>query len=72
MTPACSIVRRESQTTPEESVARLRTVEIYDLTCHACQHPVMVPVAVVAENVGNCPQCGTRLEIRWKVTDAAA
>jgi len=53
------------------STQRPRGFEVYELTCNACRQSV-VSVDAVRENAGQCPRCDARLEIRWRMNDAAA
>jgi hypothetical protein len=43
-----------------------RAFEVYELSCHSCQHVVVFPVAAAYENIARCPRCGARLEIQWR------
>jgi rRNA maturation endonuclease Nob1 len=48
-------------------IRKRREKEAYEVRCHVCKGAVEVPCDQVRNNIGLCPRCGARLEIRWRV-----
>jgi rRNA maturation endonuclease Nob1 len=43
-----------------------RKKETFEVECWRCFGVVEVPCNTVRNNIGLCPRCGSRLEIRWR------
>jgi hypothetical protein len=53
--------RTDLRRTPSENCSR--TVEVYELVCHACRYIAELLIAAVHANISQCSH-GARLEIR--------